>query len=144
MGTGNVPANRRFAALFCSPTRGSPVISADASPMRLLLLLILAAMSTCSRQSFVVEKPAFRELVPVDATVEKLAGGFQFTEGPAWNTAGGFLVFSDIPADRMHRYDPTTKSVTIFRAPSQHANGNIYDAAGNIITLDQGSHRIKI
>ena len=87
--------------------------------MRLPLLLIFAAMSTASGQSFVVEKPAFRDLVPEDATVEKLAGGFQFAEGPAWNRQGSFLIFSDIPADKIYRYDPATKAVTVFREPSR-------------------------
>ena len=112
--------------------------------MRLLLLFVLAAMSTASGQSFVVDKPAFHELVPDDATVEKLAGGFQFTEGPAWNVAGGFLVFSDIPADKVYRYDPATKAVMVSSEPSHNANGNIYDAAGNLYTCEHGSRSVTV
>ena len=103
--------------------------------MRSLLLLILAAMSTASGQSLVVEKTAFRELVPEDARVEKLAGGFQFTEGPAWNVQGAFLVFSDIPADKMYRYDPATRAVTVFRESSHHANGNFYAQGVSLLTF---------
>ena len=112
--------------------------------MRLLLLSILAAMSTASGQSFVVEKPAFRELVPENARVEKLAGGFQFTEGPAWNVQGAFLVFSDIPADKMFRYDPATQAVTVFREPSHHANGNFFARGGSLLTCEHGSRSVTI
>ena len=111
--------------------------------MRLILLILLAAMSTASGQSF-VENPAFRKLVPEDAQVEKLAGGFQFTEGPAWNVASGFLVFSDIPADKMYRYDPATKAVTVFREPSRHANGNFYARGGDLLTCEHGSRSVTI
>ena len=112
--------------------------------MRSLLLLILAAMSTASGQSLVVEKPAFRELVPEDARVEKLAGGFQFTEGPAWNVRGVFLVFSDIPADKMYRYDPATRAVTVFREPSHYANGNFFARGGSLLTCEHGSRSVTI
>lgn len=111
--------------------------------MRLLLLLFFAAMSTVSGQSlFIVEKPAFRALVPDDAAIEKLADGFKFVEGPAWNVAGGFLVFSDIPGDKMYRYDPATKAATVFRAPSQNANGSFYDSVGNLYTCLHGARSV--
>ena len=57
------------------------------SLLPLLLLMTLPALSPASGQSLVVEKPEFGQLVPKDATVEKLAGGFKFVEGPAWNSA---------------------------------------------------------
>ena len=105
--------------------------------MRLLLLLILAAMSTASGQSFVVEKPAFRDLVPEGATVEKLVGGFKFLEGPAWNPVHGYLVFSDIPASKIYWYDVETRQANgdnVFNAQGSGANGNFFDAAGTLYT----------
>ena len=103
--------------------------------MRLLALLLFAAMSTASGQSlFVVEKPAFREHVPDDATVEKLAGGFQFTEGPAWNPVAGELVFSDIPASKIYRYNFSTRAAEVLHDSGDHPNGNFFDPAGNLYT----------
>ncbi len=111
--------------------------------MRLSILVFLAMCSSllpaASGQSFVAEKPEFRQLVPGDAVLEKLAGGFGFTEGPAWNPGGHYLVFSDIPGDRLHGYDPATKAVTVLREPSHHANGNFYAPDGVLYTCEHGS-----
>ena len=106
--------------------------------------MTLPALSAASGQSLVAEKPEFHQLVPDDAVVEKLAGGFRFTEGPAWNVAGSFLVFSDIPADKMHRFDPVTKAVTVYREPSHHANGNVYDSAATLYTCEHGARAVFI
>src|SRR5579859_2115588 len=60
--------------------------------------------------------PALDQLVPPGATIEKLADGFGFTEGPIWFDAG-YLLFSDIPRNEMHKWTPDGK-VTLFRKPS--------------------------
>ena len=91
-----------------------------------------------------IEKPEFRALVPADAVVEKLAGGFQFTEGPAWNPVDKFLIFSDIPASRLYRYDPAKSKAEVFRDPSEHANGNFYDSAGTLYTCEHGTRRVSV
>ena len=109
-----------------------------------VLLVLLAFSPICRAQSVVVEKPGMEQLLPANAVVEKLLGGFQFLEGPAYSFRGGFLVFSDIPADRMYRCDPGATAATIFRHPSHHANGNLYDAAGELITCEQGSRSVTI
>ena len=90
------------------------------------------------------EKPGFRLLVPADAALEKLAGGFRFTEGPAWNPVGGFLVFSDIPASRLYRYDAAGGKAEEFRAPSAQANGNFYDPAGTLYTCEHEGRRVAV
>ena len=110
----------------------------------LLLLMILPVLPVASGQSLVAEKPEFRQLVPDGATIEKLAGGFQFIEGPAWNPVGGFLVFSDIPADKMYRFDPATRAATVYREPSRHANGNVYDAAATLYTCEEGGRAVFV
>ena len=92
----------------------------------------------------VEEKPGFRLLVPANAALEKLAGGFRFTEGPAWNPVGGFLVFSDIPASRMYRYDAATSRPEVFREPSAQANGNFYDPAGTLYTCEHEGRRMAV
>ena len=106
--------------------------------------MTLPSLQPASGQSLLAEKPEFRQLVPEGAVVEKLAGGFQFLEGPAWNVKGGFLIFSDIPANKMFRYDPATKAVTVFREPSGNANGNFYDAAGTLYTCQQGARAVFV
>ena len=90
----------------------------------------------------VEEKPGFRLLVPANAALEKLAGGFRFTEGPAWNPIGKFLIFSDIPASRLYRYDAAAGRAEEFRAPSAQANGNFYDAAGTLYTCEHEGRRV--
>lgn len=77
-------------------------------------------------------------LVPPDAKVEKLAGGMQFIEGPVW--MDGALVFSDIPANKLMKWDG--KEVTVFREPSNHTNGNTLDRDGNLISCEHSSRRV--
>jgi gluconolactonase len=101
-------------------------------------------LSSAAAQSPDAENPEFRALVPAGATVEKLVGDFQFTEGPAWNPVHGFLVFSDIPASRMFRYDAALRKAEVFRDPSEHANGNFYDAAGVLYTCEHGARRVSV
>lgn len=110
----------------------------------IFLLMTFPALSVASGQSLVAEKPGFRQLVPDGAAVEKLAGDFKFLEGPAWDPIGGVLMFSDIPADKMYQFDPGTKAVTGFRDPSHHANGNFFDAGGNLYTCEQGSRSVTV
>lgn len=106
------------------------------------LLMTLPVLPVASGQSLVVEKPEFRQLVPDDAVVEKLASGFRFVEGPAWNPKDHYLIFSDIPADKMYRYDPATKAVTVFREPSQNANGNTY-GGGGLLTCEHQARDVR-
>ena len=74
--------------------------------------------------------------------VEKIAGGFRFTEGPVWHP-DGFLLFSDIPADTIYQWQPeqTTK---IFRQPSGNANGNTLDRSGRLVTAEHGNRRLSL
>jgi gluconolactonase len=72
---------------------------------------------------------------------EHLASGFEFTEGPVWHP-DGFLVFSDIPASTLYRYDPA-HGVSVFRTPSGNANGNTRDASGRLLTCEHGNRRVS-
>lgn len=73
--------------------------------------------------------------------VEKLATGFQFTEGPVWDASEGCLLFSDIPANRIHRW-AQGKPTTIFREPSGNSNGLTFDGGGSLITCEHGTRRL--
>jgi gluconolactonase len=110
----------------------------------LFVLFVLMHLSTASAQSPHLEPPDFRQLVPENAGVEKLAGNFNFTEGPAWNPVHGFLVFSDIPASRIYRYDASGHRADVFRDPSGGANGNFYDSAGALYTCEHGGRRVCV
>lgn len=95
-------------------------------------------------QTVVVERPEFRRLVPEDAAVEKLAGGFRFTEGPAYNPTDGTFVFSDNVDDRIYRWDPATKTAPLWRHPSGMSNGNLFDAKGNFYSCEQDPHFVSV
>ncbi|HXI85050.1 MAG TPA: SMP-30/gluconolactonase/LRE family protein [Verrucomicrobiae bacterium] len=72
---------------------------------------------------------------------EKIAGDFQFLEGPVWVPTRNELLFSDIPAGRICRYTPATNSFSIFREPSGQANGNALDPQGRLVTCEHENRR---
>jgi gluconolactonase len=86
--------------------------------------------------SFEVADPRFRRLALPYISVEKLYGGCRWAEGPAWFAAGRYLVWSDIPNDRMLRWDETDGSVSVFRQPAMNSNGNTVDAMGRLVTCE--------
>ncbi|HZY67150.1 MAG TPA: SMP-30/gluconolactonase/LRE family protein, partial [Devosia sp.] len=87
--------------------------------------------------------PRFGALFNSHAQVEKLAGGCRWSEGPAWFGAGRYLVWSDIPNDRMMRYDETDGSVSVFRFPANNSNGNTVDREGRLVTCEHGGRRVS-
>jgi gluconolactonase len=84
----------------------------------------------------------FRRLVVKHEVVERLWTGGRWLEGPVWFGDGRFLVFSDIPNNRMLRWTEETGQVTVFRQPSNHSNGNTRDRQGRLITCEHGSRRV--
>jgi gluconolactonase len=96
--------------------------------------------------------PRFDRLVPRDATVEKLAEGFDWSEGPVWDRAGGFLLFSDVPQNTVFRWKEGEK-VTVYLKPSGYtgaaqrggepgSNGLNRDAQGRLILCQHGDRRV--
>ncbi len=73
--------------------------------------------------------------------VERLAGGFQFTEGPLWQPDGS-LLFQDIKAERTYRLDPD-RSVQLLRERTGAANGQTFGAGGSIVFCEQNGRRIS-
>jgi len=86
--------------------------------------------------------PRFHPLVLGNAGIERIATGFRFTEGPVWFGDGRFLLFSDIPNDRILRWDETTGQISVFREPSHYANGNTRDRQGRLITCEHDTQRL--
>ncbi len=77
-----------------------------------------------------------------DARVERLYSGGRWLEGPAYVPAGRYLVFSDIPNDRIMRWDETTGAVGVLRDGAGYANGRTLDRAGRLVTCEHGLRRV--
>jgi gluconolactonase len=78
----------------------------------------------------------------LSATVEQLATGCYWAEGPVWFGDGRFLLFSDIPNDRILRWDDCSGTLAAFRKPSNHANGLARDSAGRLLACEHGTRRV--
>jgi gluconolactonase len=74
--------------------------------------------------------------------VERLASGTLWGEGPVWFGDARCLIWSDIPNNRMMRWDEETGSVGVFRKPSNNANGNTRDRQGRLITCEHLGRRV--
>ncbi|HEU4370156.1 MAG TPA: SMP-30/gluconolactonase/LRE family protein [Methylomirabilota bacterium] len=86
--------------------------------------------------------PAFTKYRIANAGVERLATGFRWAEGPAWFGDGRYLLWSDIPSNRIMRWEEESGVVTVFRTPSNHANGNTRDRQGRLVTCEHDSRRV--
>ena len=86
--------------------------------------------------------PRFDSIALGHAAIERIAGGCRFTEGPVWFGDTRQLLFSDIPNDRIMRWDEETGAVSVFRRPSHYANGNTRDRQGRLITCEMGTQRL--
>ena len=76
------------------------------------------------------------------AAVERLHTGCRWSEGPVWFGDGRYLLWSDIPNNRMLKWEQETGSVTTYRGPSDFANGNTRDRQGRLITCEHGGRRV--
>jgi gluconolactonase len=74
--------------------------------------------------------------------IERIATGCRWAEGPAYFRAGRYLVWSDIPNNRMLRWLEEDGHVSVFRAPSNNSNGNTVDREGRLITCEHGARRV--
>ena len=77
------------------------------------------------------------------AKVERLAGGTRWAEGPVWLGDARCLIWSDVPGDRMLRWDEETGAASDFRKPSGYANGNTRDRQGRLVTCEHGGRRVS-
>lgn len=86
--------------------------------------------------SFEVLDERFQPLILANVHLEKLFSGCRWAEGPAYFPAGRYLVWSDIPNDRMLRHDETDGSVSVFREPCFHTNGHTVDREGRLVSCE--------
>jgi gluconolactonase len=82
--------------------------------------------------------PSFDQYRVNFSAVERLATGYRWTEGPVWFGDGRYLLWSDIPNNQMLRWDEETGAVSVFRKPSNFANGNTRDRQGRLVTCEHG------
>lgn len=87
--------------------------------------------------------PRFNKLLTGHGRVERLWTGARWAEGPAWFAAGRYLVFSDIPNNRIMRFDETDGSMSVFRQPSNNTNGNTTDRQGRLISCEHQTRRVS-
>lgn len=85
---------------------------------------------------------AFLPLRLFAAGVEQIATGLAWAEGPVWFGDGRYLLVSDIPNNRIIRWDETTGAVSDFRHPSDNANGHVRDRQGRLVSCEHLTRRI--
>src|SRR5688500_20017037 len=76
------------------------------------------------------------------SAVERLTTGLRWAEGPVWVGDGRYLLCSDIPNNRILRWDEETGQVSAFRKPANNANGNTRDRQGRLVTCEHDSRRV--
>ena len=136
----------------------------------LLLIGLVAITAACGRQAtsstvqtaaapasvirIVRLDPRLDKIVPQDAVIEKVADGFAWAEGPVWNRAGGYLLFSDVPNNAIIKWK-AGEGASVFLKPSGYtgkeaftgrepgSNGLTYDAEGRLVFCQHGDRRIS-
>ena len=100
---------------------------------------VAVAIAACAAPS----QPAHAALDPLAGRgpVEKVGGGFTFTEGPVWMPSKGVLLFTDVGADAIHQLQPPA-TVTVFRTPTGRANGLGLDPQGRLIASEGDNRRV--
>jgi gluconolactonase len=119
----------------------------------LFIITSLLSGHVCSSQNaeIISINSSFSKIVDKDARIEKISDGFQFLEGPVWHK-DGYLLFSDIPANKIYRYDPG-KGVSVYLENSgyvstdeenkgQGSNGLTFDNKGNLLICQHGARQL--
>lgn len=77
-----------------------------------------------------------------NAAIERVATGFRWAEGPVYFRDGGYLLWSDIPNNRMMRWLEEDGHVSVFRSRSNYSNGNTRDREGRLVTCEHDTRRV--
>jgi len=124
------------------------VVRAAVAGLAIVTAVAVAAWcSACTapdQQPHQASQPADAELNPLVARgeVEKVSGGFTFTEGPVWLASRGVLLFSDVPADTINQLQPPA-TITVFRRPTGRSNGLGLDPQGRLIASEGDNRRVS-
>ena len=96
---------------------------------------------------YLIVEPAFRHLIAGNMRLIKLWTGAAWAEGPVWFRDGDFLLFSDIPNNRILRFVPDHSgllgTVSVYRQPSNHTNGHTRDREGRLVSCEHGGRRVS-
>jgi gluconolactonase len=84
----------------------------------------------------------YRPFINGSAQLETLGTGFRWAEGPVWFGQGGYLLWSDIPNDRIMRWIPGV-GVSVFRTPAGNTNGHTCDREGRLVSCSHGNRRVE-
>lgn len=84
----------------------------------------------------------FRQYAIFSAPVERLYTGCRWSEGPVWFGDGRYLLWSDIPNNRILKWEEETGAVSVFRKPTDFSNGNTRDRQGRLVTCQHGGRRM--
>ncbi|HXU79764.1 MAG TPA: SMP-30/gluconolactonase/LRE family protein [Polyangia bacterium] len=90
----------------------------------------------------VILDDAFKGYRIGSAKIERLATGFRWCEGPVWFGDGRYVLFSDIPNNRIMKWEEETGAVSVFRKPSSYTNGNARDRHGRLVSCEHDSRRV--
>ncbi|NEA36530.1 SMP-30/gluconolactonase/LRE family protein [Streptomyces sp. SID13031] len=77
-----------------------------------------------------------------DSHLERLWTGGRWLEGPVYSAAGRYVLWSDIPSDRILRWDETSYQVSVFREPAGNSNGHTLDEQGRLVSCEHGNRRV--
>ncbi|NIJ53058.1 SMP-30/gluconolactonase/LRE family protein [Dyadobacter arcticus] len=127
--------------------------------LRLCILILFLAQISLAQRSYptlgkvIYEDPSFEKLLPKDSKVEVLASGFEWSEGPVWNKEGNYLLFSDVPKNKVYKWEEKT-GLSVFLEPSGYtglglysdeegSNGLAIDSKGRLISCEHGDRRIS-
>ncbi|ACT93644.1 SMP-30/gluconolactonase/LRE family protein [Dyadobacter fermentans] len=113
----------------------------------------MAQKSYPTMGKIVYEDPSFEKLLSKDAKIEVLASGFEWSEGPVWVKDGGYLLFSDVPKNKVYKWDEK-EGLSVFLEPSGYtgrgvysdepgSNGLIIDNKGRLVSCEHGDRRIS-
>jgi gluconolactonase len=122
------------------------------------LILLINPISNAQKSyptlgKIIYEDPSFEKLLPKSSKVEVLASGFEWSEGPVWNKDGGYLLFSDVPKNKVYKWEEKT-GLSVFLEPSGYtglgiysdeegSNGLAIDSKGRLISCEHGDRRIS-
>ncbi len=90
----------------------------------------------------VVLDPRFAKIKVGNTTIQRVAQGFLWAEGPAWNSAGRYLMWSDIPNDKQFRWLEEDGHVSVLHQPAGYSNGNTFDYQGRQLSCEHGNRRV--
>src|SRR3954447_16065203 len=85
--------------------------------------------------------PSFAKYPIYSSTVEQVATGMRWAEGPVYFPDGGYLLFSDIPNNRLMKVSEKDGSLSVFRSPANAANGNTGDRQGHLVSCEHSVTR---